>query len=60
VLDVADEPVDRRSDHARPLRPISDADVDAIRRDLAAWHGDLVGWPDTLERGARPGSVADR
>ena len=28
-------------------RPISAADVDAVRRDLAAWSGDLVGW---LER----------
>ena len=60
VLDVADEPVGRRSDEAGALRPISDADVDTIRRDLAAWHGDLVGWLDALERGAHPGSVADR
>jgi hypothetical protein len=25
-------------------RPISTADVEAVRDDLAAWHGDLVGW----------------
>ncbi len=60
ILDVANEPIDRASDEARLLRPISDADVDAIRRDLAAWDGDLVGWLDAIERGARPGSVADR
>jgi hypothetical protein len=27
-------------------RPISAADVEAVRDDLAAWHGDLVGWLD--------------
>jgi hypothetical protein len=60
VLDVADEPVGRVPEADRPIRPITDADVDAIRRDLAAWDGDLVGWLDTLERDVRPGSVADR
>ena len=37
-------------DAAATSRPITDADVEAIRRDLAAWDGDLVGWLDTLER----------
>jgi hypothetical protein len=41
-------------------RPITEADVDAIRRDLAEWHGDLVGWLDALDRGDRRGSVVDR
>ena len=48
---------------ARPrgsFRPISDADVTAIRDDLAAWQGDLVGWLDTLDDGDRRGSVVDR
>lgn len=31
------------------LRPISTADVEAIRADLAAWDGDLIGWLETLE-----------
>jgi len=26
--------------------PITQADVEAVRRDLARWHGDLVGWLD--------------
>ena len=30
----------------RPGRTITAADVDAVRRDLAAWDGDLVGWLD--------------
>jgi hypothetical protein len=41
-------------------RPISVDDVEAIRRDLAAWDGDLVGWLEALDRGDRRGSVADR
>jgi hypothetical protein len=41
-------------------RPITEDDVDAIRRDLAEWHGDLVGWLDALDRGDRRGSVFDR
>jgi hypothetical protein len=41
-------------------RPITAADVDAIRRDLAEWQGDLVGWLDALDRGDRRGSVVDR
>ena len=40
--------------------PISDADVSAIRDDLAAWQGDLVGWLDTLDDADRRGSVVDR
>jgi hypothetical protein len=39
---------------------ISQADVAAIRDDLASWDGDLVGWLDTLDRDDRRGSVVDR
>jgi hypothetical protein len=60
ILDVANEPVGGVPDEDRAIRAITDADVDAIRRDLAEWDGDLVGWLDTLERDVRPGSVADR
>lgn len=42
------------------FRPISATDVEAVRSDLAAWDGDLVGWLDALDRGDRRGSVADR
>jgi len=41
-------------------RPISDADVEALRRDLANWEGDLVGWLEALDRGDRRGTVLDR
>jgi hypothetical protein len=41
------------------LRPISKAEVEAVRDDLAAWRGDLVGWLDAIERG-QGGSVAER
>jgi hypothetical protein len=39
---------------------ISQAEVAAIRDDLASWDGDLVGWLDTLDRDDRRGSVVDR
>jgi hypothetical protein len=45
------------------VRPISEADVAAVRADLAAWDGDLIGWLDALGRDGRPdrgGSVVDR
>ena len=42
------------------FRPISEADVEAVRSDLAAWDGDLVGWLEALDRGDRRGSVVDR
>ena len=61
VLDVAGEVragPDREPRFAS--RPITDADVEAIRNDLAAWHGDLVGWLDALDRGDARGSVVDR
>ncbi len=45
---------------ARSIRAISTADVEAIRDDLAAWDGDLVGWLDALEDSGRSGSVVDR
>ena len=48
TLDVADDAADG---HIRPVRaiagPITEQEVEALRRDLAAWDGDLVGW---LER----------
>ena len=53
VLDVAADlptrgvPPDRQA----TIRPITEADVAAVRADLAAWDGDLVGWLDALERG---------
>jgi hypothetical protein len=43
LLDLAD---DRTTAAGTPER-ITAADVEAVRRDLAAWTGDLVGW---LER----------
>jgi hypothetical protein len=44
----------RLAPRSATLRPISTADVEAIRADLAAWDGDLVGWLATLD------AVADR
>jgi hypothetical protein len=41
-------------------RPITEADVEALRRDLADWDGDLVGWLEALDRGDRRGPVLDR
>jgi hypothetical protein len=41
-------------------RPITEADVEALRRDLADWDGDLVGWLEALDRGDRRGTVLDR
>ena len=41
-------------------RPITEADVEALRRDLAEWDGDLVGWLEALDRGDRRGTVLDR
>ena len=60
VLDVAADPVPAGGTRGATLRAISQADVDAIRDDLAAWDGDLVGWLDALEDGGRSGSVIDR
>jgi len=60
ILDVAiDAPTMSPSAGASTLGPISEADVEAVRRDLATWDGDLVGWLDTLD-GGRRGSVVDR
>jgi DNA-directed RNA polymerase subunit RPC12/RpoP len=60
VLDVDGDPPTAMPSGRRPaFRPISEADVDALRRDLAAWDGDLVGWLDALDRGDRRGSVVD-
>ena len=56
--------VDADGPRVVPLGPyagaISQADVAAIRDDLASWHGDLVGWLDALDRDDRRGSVVDR
>jgi DNA-directed RNA polymerase subunit RPC12/RpoP len=50
VLDVATDAADSRREPATgrrgASRPISAADVEAVGDDLAAWHGDLVGWLD--------------
>ena len=45
LLDVAGEPDVATSS----IRPISSADVDAVRADLAAWTGDLVDWLARLD-----------
>ena len=45
---------------ATHVEAISQADVAAIRDDLASWDGDLVGWLDALDRDDRRGSVVDR
>jgi len=42
ILDVATDPPTPSSRAGR----ITHADVDAVRQDLAAWDGDLVGWLD--------------
>jgi hypothetical protein len=61
TLDIADDTADR---HLRPIRSIAGAiteeDVEALGRDLAAWDGDLVGWLEGLDRGDRRGSTVDR
>jgi hypothetical protein len=61
VLDVAgDATTPTEAAPTAKVRPISAADVEAIRADLAAWDGDLVGWLDALEDSGRRGSVVDR
>jgi hypothetical protein len=63
VLDVAaDPPVSSTSALKATVRPITEADVAAVRADLAAWDGDLVGWLDNLEHDGRldAGSSVDR
>jgi len=68
VLDVAADvstsdltsPAGIARGHQAAFRPITQADVEAVRRDLAAWDGDLVGWLDAFDRGDRRGSVVDR
>jgi hypothetical protein len=56
ILDLAD---DRPAPASGTIRAITADDVIAIRDDLDAWDGDLVGWLDALERGDRRGSVVD-
>jgi hypothetical protein len=47
LLDVVmDAPAPARTSGPVAARPITTADVEAIRSDLAAWQGDLVGWLD--------------
>ncbi len=61
ILDVSvDEPASPGSPGRSDATPISAADVEAIGSHLAAWHGDLVGWLDVLDRDDRRGSVVDR
>jgi hypothetical protein len=61
ILDVAGDPAtDAGTARGSTVRAISAADVEAIRDDLAAWDGDLVGWLDALEDSGRSGSVVDR
>ena len=61
ILDVAGDPVPvEASSRGATVRAISQADVDAIRDDLAAWDGDLIGWLDALEDSGRSGSAIDR
>jgi hypothetical protein len=59
VLDVAADPPAHGAPTAgrTAIRPITEADVAAVRADLAAWDGDLVGWLDAVEHG---GSTVDR
>jgi hypothetical protein len=61
VLDVANDgpapAVQTRSVHRG--RPIDAAEVEALRLDLAAWQGDLVGWLEAIDR-PRRGSALDR
>jgi hypothetical protein len=61
VLDVAtDGPATAsESSFAGRGRPIDAADVEALRLDLAAWQGDLVGWLDAIGRPGR-GTAPDR
>jgi hypothetical protein len=61
MLDVAGDPVPvEGAARGGTVRAITTADVEAIRDDLAAWDGDLVGWLDALEDSGRSGSVVDR
>ena len=60
ILDVAGDPAVAGGARGGSIRAISTADVEAIRDDLAAWDGDLVGWLDALEDSGRSGSVVDR
>jgi hypothetical protein len=61
ILDVAGDPATvGGAARGGIVRPITTADVEAIRDDLAAWDGDLVGWLDALEDSGRSGSVVDR
>jgi hypothetical protein len=59
VLDVATDGIPSPGIRPARLRPITDTDVEAIRHDLAAWDGDLVGWLDAID-GDRRRSVVDR
>ena len=44
-LDVGEDPPPPTPTRRSERRPaITAADVEAVRTDLAAWHGDLVGW----------------
>ena len=47
ILDLVADGTAATAASAPVRQPITAADVEAVRRDLAAWDGDLVGW---LER----------
>ncbi len=55
LLDVAGEPDAGRS----TIRPISDADVQAVRADLATWTGNLVDWLARLDGAGAPRRAPD-
>jgi hypothetical protein len=50
TLDVAADGPTSTDTHRAP-RAIGTADVEAVRRDLAAWDGDLVGWLQAIDDG---------
>ena len=58
-LDVGDD-TPAGADGRPTVRPVTDADVEAIRRDLASWDGDLVGWLEALDASDRRGTAVDR
>ncbi len=59
MLDVSTEGAEIGRDRSRSVRPVSHSDVEAVRRDLTTWDGDLVGWlatidPDRVDGGREP------
>ena len=60
ILDVAGDPAAGRWSPWRDGPGDLGGRVEAIRDDLAAWDGDLVGWLEHARGQRRPGSVVDR